>query len=150
MADSLIPVNGTNPAVNLNSYTVETEAGTVHNEVIDHGNYISPSVEDVVASGPSRGFVSAGTAWNKNWSTDYGPDVDRAKKARPEEVREAVEAFNHADSLPLYFDEAVEISSKPLSEILKDDTELIMVAYYQLLRWRKQEDDDIAAILLLM
>jgi hypothetical protein len=31
--------------------------------------------------------TSSGTSWNSNWAKDYGPDVDKAKKAPKKEVQ---------------------------------------------------------------
>ena len=103
------------------------------------------------ASGPFHGFApggksgkaAAGTSWNKDWATDYGPDVDKARKARPTEVTKALEALNQAESLPELFDEAREIAEKRslASDLMKDDFSLVLVmtAYYHLYQWMEKD-----------
>lgn len=112
------------------------------------------------ASGPahgigptSQGRVPAGTAWNPNWATDYGPDVDRAREAKPEEVQEAINVIASAAELPSYFEQAQDIVERRslAGALMQDDESLVavMTAYYAFLRWQR-EDDETAIIALLM
>jgi len=97
-------------------------------------------------------IMAAGTSWNPNWATDYGPDVDRAKKAKKKEVQAALGALATAE-LPEHFEEAQESAAKhPLaSDLMKHQDELIqvMTAYYAWQR-RMKDEDDVAALLLLI
>jgi hypothetical protein len=110
------------------------------------------------ASGPAHGIgpststgVPAGTAWNKNWAIDYGPDVDKAKKASKMEVQEAMEALVRPDDLPVYFEEAQEIVERRslASDLIDDEKIVVMTSYYAYQRWLRDEDD-VAAVLLLI
>ena len=100
--------------------------------------------------GANPTFRGTGTGWNKNWGTDYGPDVDKAKKATRKDVQKAVKALRAAPGLePI--EEAQEIAKRSLVENLtagSADQITVMTAYYQLKRWKKKQND-IAAILLL-
>jgi hypothetical protein len=106
------------------------------------------------SSGSFHGFapgnVKAGTSWNPNWATDYGPDVDKAKKASKREVERAVEELTLVpDMEPI--ERAQDIAKVSLvSELMQKESDLIavMTAYYALKRWKKR--NAIAAILLLM
>lgn len=103
--------------------------------------------QPVHTSGPLRGF---GT-WNRDWAQDYGPDVDKAKKAKLDEVQTAIDALSNA-TLPEYFEEAQSVvERKPMAyELMKaqDDLVSVMTAYYQFKRWQKKRNK-VAAILLL-
>jgi len=119
-------------------------------------NLPEPAVipEPIYSSGPFHGFAPGrGTSWNKNWATEYGPDVDKARKARPDDVQEAIKALTSEESLPPLFEDAVEVAQKRslAAELMQDDESLIcvMTAYYALLRWRECEEDDIIALLML-
>ena len=112
------------------------------------------------ASGPahgigptSQGRATAATSWNQNWATDYGPDVDRARKAKPEEVQKAIDTIAAAEDLPLYFEQAQDIVERRslAGQLQQDDESLlaVMTAYYAFLRWQR-EDDETAIIALLM
>ena len=46
--------------------------------------YWSPGVAAAIFT--SSGRVRAGTTWNPEWAKNYGPDVDRARKAKRKEV----------------------------------------------------------------
>lgn len=103
--------------------------------------------EPIVTSGAFRGF---GT-WNRDWAKDYGPDVDKAKIAKLDEVQEAIDVLSN-QSLPEYFEDAQEIIEKrPLAtELIKRKPEMInvMTAYYNYKRWQKKRNE--TAILLLL
>ena len=103
--------------------------------------------ESIFSSGPLRGF---GT-WNRDWARDYGPDVDKAKKAKLDEVQEAIDALSNK-TLPEHFEEAQTlIERKPMAyELMKaqDDLVSVMTAYYAFKRWQKKRNK-MAAILLL-
>mgnify|MGYP006970151086 CR=1 FL=1 len=96
--------------------------------------------------------ASGGTSWNPNWATDYGPDVDKAKKATESEVQAALATLTDA-AVDEYFGEAIEIvNTRSLaSELMEDEGDLITVltAYYAWQR-RMQDEDDIATLLLLL
>ena len=113
--------------------------------------------DPVLASGSFHGFapggrVPAATSWNPNWAKDYGPDVDRAKKATEFEVQAAIKTLT-GEPVDRYFEEAIEIVSirSLASELMEDQGDLItvMTAYYAWQR-RMQDEDDIAALLLLI
>jgi len=104
----------------------------------------------ILASGDAGIKVGAtGTSWNPNWARDYGPDVDRARKADAVEVQEAIDVMASAP-IPEAVEEAREIAQERslASELMKDDNRLliVMTAYYAYVRWRDEED----AILMLM
>ena len=96
--------------------------------------------------------TAAGTSWNPNWAKDYGPDVDRAKKAEEFEVRAAIKTLT-GKAVDEYFEEAVEIvkTTSLASELMKDqgDLVIVMTAYYAWQR-RMQDEKDIAAIIRLL
>jgi|TARA_R110000787_G_scaffold41923_1_gene103144 hypothetical protein len=103
--------------------------------------------------------TAAGTSWNPNWANDYGPDADNAKKAKKKakkatefEVQAAISTLT-GEAVGKYFEEAVEIAhTRSLaSELMSDEEDLIIVmnAYYAWQR-RMQDEEDIAAILLLI
>jgi len=97
-------------------------------------------------------IMAAGTSWNPNWATDYGPDVDRAKKAKKKEVQAAIKTLA-SEVVDEHFEEAQESAAKhPLaSDLMKHQDELIqvMTAYYAWQR-RMKDEDDVAALLLLI
>jgi hypothetical protein len=102
--------------------------------------------------GQPPGRAAHGTGWNKNWATEYGPDVDKARKARPDDVQEAIKALSSEVSLPPLFDDAVDVAKRSLAaDLMRDDESLVIVmtAYYAYLRWCQQEEDDIIALLML-
>ena len=105
------------------------------------------------ASGPAHGIgpTNAGTSWNPNWATDYGPDVDKAKKAKLDEVQEAIDVLSNK-TLPEYFEEAQTlVERKPMAFDLmraQDDVMSVLTAYYAYKRWQKKRNK-MAAILLL-
>jgi|TARA_R110000782_G_scaffold1689_2_gene6550 hypothetical protein len=96
--------------------------------------------------------TSSGTSWNSNWAKEYGPDVDKAKKAPKKEVQKAIKALT-SKKVDAYFEEAVDIAkSKSLAaELMKNEPELItvMTAYYAHQRMM-QDEIDIAAIMRLL
>jgi hypothetical protein len=112
-----------------------------------------PVVEDCVNSGPLRGALRGSTGWNKTWAEDYGPNVDKARKAKEVEVQVAIDALKEAKGLPVYFEDAKqEVKKRTLAaDLMKHDTELVsvMTAYYSYLKW-KRDEDDVTSLLLLM
>ncbi len=88
----------------------------------------------------SSTYVSAGTAWNPSWSSDYGPDVDRAKKADREEVAAAVETLSAAPDLePI--EAAQELARRSLaSEMMSEEADkvVLLTAYYEYQRFVKR------------
>ena len=108
----------------------------------------------ITASGDAGIQVFAGTSWNPNWASDYGPDVDRARKAREAEVQRAKEALTKAPDIePI--EDAQSIARRSLaSELMSNEADKIalMTAYYEYVRWRKRRkaDDEKAAELLLL
>ena len=104
------------------------------------------------ASGPARGYVSAGTAWNKDWATKYGPDARKPKKKiKRAEIEKAVEAIAVAD-LPEEFNEARDIvDAYSVNELLReqDEAHYLLVIYTEYMIWLRDEED-IATLLLLM
>lgn len=122
-----------------------------------YGSFAGKAAADaaiVTSSGPAR--VSAGTSWNPTWATDYGPDADRAKKAKKAEVVRAIVEIKEAERLPAVFNDAKEIarrSRKPgdlAAELMAgDDDSLVrlMTAYYAM---RRQEEEELAVLLLVI
>lgn len=102
--------------------------------------------------GSVTGQISHGTTWNKNWAQEYGPDVDRAKKAKRKDVQKAIKALREAPELePI--EEAQEIAKRSLAKDLaagSADLITVMTAYYALKRWKKRKENEIATLLLLM
>ena len=95
--------------------------------------------------------ASGGTSWNPNWATDYGPDVDKAKKAPKKEVQAAIKTLK-SKPVDKHFEEAVEIAKRSLaSDLMKDEQELVtvMTAYYAHKRMM-QDEQDMAAIIRLL
>ena len=95
--------------------------------------------------------ASGGTSWNPNWATDYGPDVDKAKKAPKKEVQAAIKTLK-SKPVDKHFEEAVEIAKRSLaSDLMKDEQDLItvMTAYYAHKRMM-QDEQDMAAIIRLL
>ena len=93
-----------------------------------------------------------GTSRNKNWSRDYGPDVDRAKKAKKKEVQKAIDTLADAEGLPVYFEAAEDIiEDKSLAKALSEDQKIVvMTSYYAYLRRKSIKDEEVAIALLLM
>jgi hypothetical protein len=96
--------------------------------------------------------MASGTSWNLDWAKDYGPDVDKAKKAPKKEVQAAIKALT-TKVTDGYFEEAQENAAKhPLAaDLMQHQEELIqvMTAYYAWQR-RMQDENDMAALLLLI
>ncbi len=120
-----------------------------------------------IASGPLRGYGfqsekvarSGGTAWNPNWSEDYGPDYAKAKSAEREEIEAAIEEIAEAEHTPPQMEDTKEkVHSMPrrdLAAVLMREDQYeyritFMLEYYAFLRWRCQDEEDIAVILLLI
>jgi len=100
----------------------------------------------------AAGVTASGTSWNPNWAKDYGPDVDKAKKAPKKEVQKAIKTLK-SEPVNKYFEEAVEIAIKRslASDLMKDEKELVtvMTAYYAHRRMM-QDEQDMAAIIRLL
>ena len=109
----------------------------------------SVAVAVLSSGGAGIKIVPTGTSWNPNWARDYGPDVDRARKADKVEVQEAIDVMASAQ-IPEAIEEAQEIAQERslAAELMKDDDSflIVMTAYYAYLRWRDEED----AIIVLM
>lgn len=122
----------------------------------------------IESAGPLRGYGfeseataqrSGGTAWNPNWSEDYGPDYAKAQAAERVEVEAAIEEVAEAEYLPPQMERAAKlVHSAPRRDLVADlmrveqhDIRIeFMIEYYAFLRWRCQDEDDIAMIMLLM
>ena len=100
----------------------------------------------------AAGITASGTSWNPNWAKEYGPDVDKAKKAPRKEVQAAIKTLKKSKAVDKHFEEAVEIAKRSLaSDLMKDEQELItvMTAYYAHKRMM-QDEQDMAAIIRLL
>lgn len=110
------------------------------------------NIPQPLSSGPLRGYVSAGTAWNKDWSKKYGPDARKPKKKiKRAEIEAAVDVLTNVITLPAEFNEAADIlDAYSVSELLREQAEAhyLLVIYQEYMLWR--EEEDIATLLLLM
>ena len=111
--------------------------------------------QPIHTSGPLRGFGVASTSWNPKWSETYGPDYQRAKEAKPEEVKQAVKALSIVKDLPEeirpLITEAQEIIEDNTSQKITDDEFnriVVMRAYYEYKIWQRRRNN--IALLLLM
>ena len=92
--------------------------------------------------------------WNKDWATTYGPDANRAKSARKKTVQKALTTLKRAPVIePISrVQELARLSN--VDDVMRDndDKVVIMLAYYEYLRWRKRRkaDDEKAAEILLL
>ena len=112
-------------------------------------NPFAPPPDELNVSGQL--FGSVGTSWNRTWAEEYGPDVDKARKAGKDEVRIAIMAIAQAPEREALEDAKEIVERRSLAtELMKNDTDLVavMTAYYAYQR-RKKKQNDIAAILLL-
>ncbi len=117
----------------------------------------STAVTSSGAAGVSVGFTpaaAAGTAWNKDWAKTYGPDAERARSARQKELQRAKTTLSRADRVPEISDIQALAKRSLTAELMSDEADkvVVMLAYYELLRWRKRmkADDEKAAELLLL
>ena len=111
----------------------------------------STAVTSSGAAGVSVGFTPA---WNKDWAQTYGPDAERARSARQKELQRAKTTLSRADRVPEISDIQALAKRSLTAELMSDEADkvVVMLAYYELLRWRKRmkEDDEKAAELLLL
>jgi hypothetical protein len=120
------------------------------------------------------------TSWNKDWAKTYGPNRIKAKAAKKKEIKRAVKVLSEINYIPPHFEDAIDIlgqikgdsmdvllnkaNKRAQNNIdnmlydyvaakLRQDEEnrlLIMVTYYEFQLWRQRDEDDIAAILMLI
>ena len=72
--------------------------------------------------------------------TEYGSDVDKAKKASKKEVTTAINTLANSEALPVYFEDAGEIVEEfPLAKSLSEGQTIVAM-----------NNEDAAVMLLLM
>lgn len=133
----------------------ETITVTVHEDaLVTSSTPITASPTFFITFADDEIITASGTAWNKYWSNTYGPDFERAQLAKRKEVQKAITTLKRApDIAPIV---AVQSLAKRslASELMSDEADKIMVmlAYYEYLRWRKRRkaDDERAAEILLL
>jgi len=130
-------------------------------DVVTDGYLASPLA--VVAGGllggsaavTASGGVAAGTSWNADWATKYGPlrgqKKPRLTKTERKEVKAAIEEFAQTERMPLQFVEAQEMAKRSLAaDLFIDENTLdkIRQAKVEHKMWRRRQNK-IAALLLL-